>query len=256
MASHVFNYYIIKVALLLITVLIFPCTALATLTFINEIPDFTQTRLRDINTNNGDHFCGPVAVSNSLVWLSKYRVAQLPLIYRLASSNYMNTDIGRGTNVTMLLTGVDRLTTELFGGYKTLEYEGWRSHPVKFSNGNKVPSIERISHAISSNSAAWINVGWYKYNSKTDEYLRIGGHWVTLVGYVNGQLILHDPAPRAGQTFSNEFVTFSVIHRGTLVGTSNQLPVNAKGFISLDAGMHKNEDADYAIIDGIVYLQL
>ena len=79
---------------------------------------------------------------------------------------------------------------------------------------------------------------------------------MTLTGSNNGQLVLHDPAPRAGKSFANEFVSFSILKNGTLVGKKSGLPFPAKGLISLDRGMHKKKGADFAIIDGVVYLEL
>jgi hypothetical protein len=234
----------------------FPLSSRATIAYINDIPDYSQTNIRGNNSENGQYYCGPVAVSNSIVWLNNYKTEQVQLIHKLASKDYMNTDIKRGTRVSRLLRGIARITRELFGGYKTLEYEGWRLHPRRFSSGNRVPDIKRIKSAISRKSAAWINVGWYQYDKDSNEYKRTGGHWVTLVGYAYGRLILHDSAPRAGEKFANEFVEFSIIKNGTLVGGNAGLPFPARGLISLNKGMHKNKDADFAIVDGVVYLEI
>ncbi len=76
---------------------------------------------------------------------------------------------------------------------------------------------------------------------------------MTLVGSNGKQLIFHDPAPRAGGGFSNEFVNYSIINSGMLVGRKSGLPTEAKGYISLGKGMHLKSSADFAIIDGVVY---
>ncbi|WP_199609588.1 hypothetical protein [Flocculibacter collagenilyticus] len=224
--------------------------------YINEIPDFTQTNIIGGHSGNGQQYCAPVSVSNSLVWLKGAKDKQEALIHKLASKAYMNTSLKNGTGTSGVLKGVAKISNELFGGYKKLEYEGWRKHPKKYSLGIKQPNIDKIQSFITNKSAAWINVGWYKYNGKRNEYMRIGGHWVSLVGSTSEQLILHDPAPRAGSTFSNEYVSYSKISNGLLTGKKHGLPVSAKGFIKLNNGMHKKQSADAAIIDGVIYFSI
>ncbi|MFK8028815.1 MAG: hypothetical protein AB8G18_01130 [Gammaproteobacteria bacterium] len=224
--------------------------------FIHDIPDFTQTHVIGKSRGNGQQYCAPTAVSNSLVWMSGGEISQLALIKKLASKRYMNTSLKNGTGTTGVLRGVERISEELFGRYKELTYEGWRVHPKSYSSGLKRPDIAKMKSYISAKSTAWINVGWYKYNKKNDEYQRIGGHWVTLVGAKGNQLILHDPAPRAGQTFSNEFVTFSEVKTGTLTGEKTGLPADARGYYSLGKGMHIKSRADVALIDGVVYFKI
>ena len=224
--------------------------------FINEIPDFTQSNIVGKGSGNGQQYCAPVSVSNSLVWLNRNKNQQETLIHKLASKAYMNTSLKNGTGTTGVLKGVDRISRELFGGYLNLEYEGWRKHPKKYSRGIKQPNIEKIKSFTTEKSVAWVNVGWYKYNSNKNEYKRIGGHWVSLVGSTDNQLVFHDPAPRAGNKFSNEYVNYSKISSGRLTGKKYGLPIAAKGYIKLNNGMHKKKSADAAIIDGVVYLSL
>lgn len=224
--------------------------------FINQIPDYTQTDIRGMEAGDGQQYCGPVAISNSIYWLSKKRGNQEQLIRKLASKPYMNTSLKNGTGVTGIIRGIAMISKVLFGGYKVLEYEGWRKHPKRYSTGINIPSETRLTSAISERSAAWMNVGWYKYDRTRNEYLRIGGHWVTVVGSNAGKLILHDPAPRAGREFSNEYVDYTILSSGTLVGNKWGMPFPAPGLISLTEGMHKKRGADFAIVDGVVYLEI
>ena len=242
--------------LVFILIIAFSQASYGETSFINEIPDFTQTNVVGENSGNGQQYCAPTAVSNSIVWLSDNESSQLETIKKLASKQYMNTSLKDGTGTSGVLRGVDKISKELFGGYQELEYEGWRSHPKMYSNGVRVPDIKRMKSYLSSASTAWINVGWYKYSKKNNEYQRIGGHWVTLVGYNRNQLILHDPAPRAGKKFSNEYVNYSEIKNGTLVGKKIGLPTSAQGYFKLGQGMHIKSNADFAIIDGVVYFKL
>jgi hypothetical protein len=224
--------------------------------FINEIPDFTQTDIRGKNTGNGKQYCAPVAVSNSLVWLNNSKSRQVDLIHKLASKPYMNTNILNGTGASGVLRGVAKISKELFGGYEELEYAGWRQHPKQFSKDVKVPDINKIKKYLSKKSAVWINVGWYKYDKKKDEYERIGGHWVTLVGAKDDQLILHDPGSRSGKEFSNEFAKYTIINKGKLTGKKTGLPISAKDYISLGEGMPRKSSADFTIIDGVIYFKI
>jgi len=224
--------------------------------FADKIPDFTQTDVTGIGSGDGQQYCAPVAISNSIVWLNKNDSQQLELVNKLASKQYMNTSLKNGTGTTGVLRGVEKISTELFGGYKKLEYEGWRKHPKSYSSGVKVPNIKKVKSFISKNTAAWINVGWYKFNKGKNEYERIGGHWITLVGTKGNEFIFHDPAPRAGKSFSNEYVEYTTIKNGTLVGQKSGLPTSAKGYISLEKGMHVKSGADFAIVDGIVYFEI
>ncbi|MCP4343927.1 MAG: hypothetical protein GY795_00175 [Desulfobacterales bacterium] len=243
-----------KILFLLIVVVLFPQACSGGSSYINVIPDFTQTYVKGLNSGNGKQYCAPVAVSNSIAWISGNENQQLKIISKLASKQYMNTSLKNGTGTTGVLRGVDKISEEFFGGYKKLEYQGWRKHPESYSTGVKLPDIKRIKSAISRKSAAWLNVGWYKYNKKKNEYRRIGGHWVTLVGSWENQLIIHDPAPRAGKKFSNEFVEYVRIQSGMLIG--KKVGVSAKGYLSLGKGMHMKSGADFAILDGVVYFEI
>lgn len=226
--------------------------------YFSDIPDFTQTNVRGESFGNGQQFCAPAAVSNSLVWLHKKSVDQRRLVESLASPDYMNTDLKIGTGTSELLRGVDRYVRGQFGRYRTLSYQGWRKHPAGYSSGVKIPQTGFMYRGVSRKSASWINVGWYKTDKKSKEYRRVGGHWVTLVGFDADKnlVILHDPAPRAGQSKAAEYVSLRQLTGGRLTGNKAGLPTNAKGYYQLGRGMHLNSRADTAIIDGVVLLEL
>jgi len=240
---------------IIIFILAISTEAIANLSYINQIPDFTQTDINEKQYGYGKQLCGPVAASNSIVWLYDQKLGQEALIKKLLSKDYMNTSLKNGTGTSGMLRGIDKVSTELFGEVRLLEYQGWRKHPSKYSNGVKVPSIKWIKEGINSDSTVLINVGWYKQNG-VDTYKRVGGHWVTLAGYTSDSLIFHDPAPRAGSSFSNEYVRVSVIRNGTLTGNKKGLPRSAKGYIQLGQGMHIKGSADFAFIDGAIKLKI
>jgi hypothetical protein len=226
--------------------------------FYNEIPDILQTKKTANFPGGGKQFCGPVAVSNSLVWLKGIQdeAYQIELVHKLSKPEYMNTNTINGTGTVGLIRGIDKYVTEVWGGYKKLEYSGWRKSPKKYRSMLDKPTVLFMQKGLNRKASAWLNIGWYKLDKLNNEYQRIGGHWVTLVGYEDGRLIIHDPAPRAGKNFSNEFISYSILAAGKLVGNKKGLPKKAKGFIRLENGMHIPKRADAAIIDGVVLLQI
>jgi hypothetical protein len=224
--------------------------------FINAIPDFTQTDIAGARHGNGYEYCGPAAVANSLFWLNGNKGDIERLVIKLASKRYMHTDVRQGTHTANILHGVDVMARDMFGGYRRLVYQGWRPHARRFSSGKRIPDYDDLVSNISDHSAVWLNVGWYRYDERDDVYHRVGGHWVTLVGYDKDTFVLHDPSPRAGNSFANEFVQTSLINSGMMVGDSTGLPVPARGYIRLGEGMHIKRNADTAIVDGAVIFNL
>lgn len=244
-----------RVALFMAAFVICPLVVSEDSRYFSDIPDFTQTDVKGDAFGNGQQLCAPAAVSNSLVWLNGESVDQRRLVLLLASESYMNTDLRIGTGTSELLRGVDRYLKEQFGGYRTLSYQGWRGHPRAYSANVRLPTLSFIARGATERSAAWLNVGWYRVNAASKEYERIGGHWVTLVGYDlgNDQLIINDPAPRAGRT---RHVSFRALTGGRLTGTKSGLPADARGYLQLGRGLHLHPRADTAIVDGVVLLEL
>lgn len=232
--------------------LVSPLMAGSNTEFIDAIPDFTQSRIAEPAYAYGAELCAPVAVSNSLSWMTNTRSRQDEMVKLLASRDYMNTNIHRGTSTRNLLGGVHAIAMDLFGGYNSLEYQGWKKHPARFSTGVKIPDIDWITGGIARDSAVWLNVGWYRYDRRHNVYHRVGGHWVTLAGYDGDVLIIHDPAPRAGLSFANEYVHISRIENGYLADRKSRLFRPATGYPLLGQGMHVKSIADVAIIDGAV----
>lgn len=238
--------------LLLQFALVSPLMAGSNTEFIDAIPDFTQSRIAEPAYAYGAELCAPVAVSNSLSWMTNTRSRQDELVKLLASRGYMNTDVRRGTRTSDLLDGVHAIAMDLFGGYRSLEYQGWKKHPARFSTAVAIPDIDWITGGMDQNSAVWLNVGWYRYDRRHNVYHRVGGHWVTLAGYDGDVLIIHDPAPRAGLSFANEYVHTALIKDGYLVDRNTGFYRLATGYPLLGQGMHIKSIADVAIIDGAV----
>lgn len=243
---------------------------------IYSIPDLTQTDKKANFPGGGSQFCCLVSIANSLMWLDSNGFQnlvgnsgspfedQVKLVKLLSSKRYMDTSLVDGTGTTKLIRGIKKYVKDRGYEIAQLNYEGWRKHPPEMKTVIPVPRLSWIKHGILGNGAVWLNVGWYKYNSSRNEYVRIAGHWVTLVGYgkdENGTLnqnclILHDPSPRAGKTFSNEYAIVNKIRTGTLVGKWIGMPRSAVGYYKLGGGMHIKKQADVAIIDGAIALKL
>jgi len=243
---------------------------------IDSIPDLTQTDKRANFPGGGTQYCCLVAVANSLMWLDSNGFPDLiqnsgdpfrdevKLVKLLGSKAYIDTSLVNGTGATKLMRGIKKYVQHRGYEIEQIEYQGWRKHPEEMKTRFAVPRLSWIKQGILGNGAIWLNVGWYKYNPSKDEYKRIAGHWVTLIGYgkdENGKvnptiLILHDPSPRTGITFSNEYAIASRIPGGTLVGEWTGLPRSAVGYYKLVGGMHIKKEADVAIIDGAITLKL
>lgn len=242
---------------------------------LNSTGDLTQTARDARLPNAGRTYCGPVAVSNSLMWLADngfealapklkdHRKAHIEIARSLGSEEYMNTNLKTGTGAGKVLQGLARYIEDKGYEYRYLKFQGWRTHPRKFGMGEAVPELDWIKKGIQGDSAVLLNAGWYKFNPRTGEYARIGGHWVTLAGFGVDEkgkedpaiLIVHDPAPRCGKG-PNEYVRMELISSGRLTGKQTGLPRSAKGYYKMAGGMHVKSTADFAILDGVVVLKM
>lgn len=241
------------------------------LSVIDQIPDLVQTDPKGNFARGGKSFCGPVAASNSLIWLkagSKGKftdtVAQYGVVNLLASAEYMKTDPVTGIGPSGLIRGIRKFVENDIGDKDyLLDYQGWRSKPKGIATTVREPQIPWICSFVGPGKSAWINLGWYRHDKEKNEYKRIGGHWVTVVGYgadekgaPNKQIVIvHDPSPRTGED-PNDYVLLTLLEKGTLVGKKSQLPRPAKGLYLMEGGMHIKSSADVAIIDGVVGLNL
>lgn len=241
------------------------------LSLIEQIPDLVQTDPKGKFERGGKSYCGPVAASNSLVWLKagsdgKFTDTekQYEVVNRLASPEYMKTDPVKGVGANGMIRGIRRFVEEDIGdkNYK-LAYQGWRSTPEGHFNGVREPELEWIRSSVGRGKSAWLNVGWYRHHEEKDEYERVGGHWVTIVGYgadEEGKLsdriiVVHDPSPRCGE-HPHEYVILTPIKKGTLTGKKGETFRSSVGLFLMGGGMHIKSIADVAILDGVIGLDL
>jgi len=238
------------------------------------VPDLTQTDPELELPGGGNSYCGPVAVSNSLMWLAHAgcgrllppgddpKAQQLELVRRLSSRRFMSTSPIGGTGAPGILKGLARYLAHAGCQYRSLKYQGWRGHPKRFSTGVRTPQLEWIRAGIQGGGAAWINAGWYRRTRYHDAYRRRGGHWLTVVGVGTNEqgqddpavLIVHDPAPYAGTGFANEFIRIKLIESGWLLDGKLSLP--AGGYYQLTGGMHVKREGELAIMDAAVVLRV
>jgi len=246
---------------------------------IQTVGDMTQTDRSAKLPGGGRSSCGPVSAADSLAWLADFgyphlapgradppdrRATIAALARTLHGPKYMKTSLTIGTGATGVIRGVRKLLAERKCSIQRLKYQGWRGHTKESRTGVAVPQLAWMKKGLLGNSAVWLNVGWYKHNEKTGDYLRTGGHWVTLVGYrvelrKAGEatvLVLHDPSPRAGMKFANEYALAVPITSGKLTGKQAGLPRSAAGYFKLTEGMHISSKTDAAIVDGVVVLEL
>ena len=262
------------IALIVITAFAAPCfadnaPAPAFVPKEDAIPDLTQTDPKGKFAGNGKNFCGPVAVSNSLMAffgedLRWEEVTHYDVVNQLASMPYMNTHLEKGTNVRQLMRGVERYLGERGEKNYYLKFQGWRRHESRHRTGANNPSLVWIKRLLAGGGAVWINVGWYAKTEEEGEFRRLGGHWVTAVGY--GQdaegtpdasyLLIHDPAPRAGVAPGRQFVKMSRMNSGVLTGVMRNLPRPAKYLYRMEGEMKLRRGAHIALMDGAVGLRL
>lgn len=223
----------------------------------NSIPDFCQAKV-------GNVYCGPTSVSNILIYLDKNNFQnllpiknpsskdELSLIKLLGSDNYMKTSLETGTEPFDLMKGLEKYVTE--HSYNiSLSWKGW-SEGGDYSMG-PAPDPTWIKCALDNGSNSVLQIGWYKFDKKKNFYKRIGGHYVTVVGFKGDKVIIHDPSVRSGDIPKDELCTFLPIKDGTLSSWQSYKKRDAKGFYKID-GLKLKEGANCAIVDGAVVFKI
>jgi hypothetical protein len=261
---------------------------------IAAMPDFCQTDESGKFDNGGKVFCGPVAASNSLVWLAQngfpkllppvkvksdegngsadgdskvaaQKGAQIELIRTLGSPDFMGTEGRDGTSATRLMRGLKKYVTSHGYEVEKLEYRGWSNINKTFKFTEEKPTLEWMKENIAHpGAAAWLNIGWYKFDPTTKVYQRTGGHWITLVGYgltEDGKpdesvLIVHDPSRRSGPGIVTHHMPVAEIKEGKLIHNTSTLSTNAAGHFKSAGSFVVKKGNDAAVIDGVVVMEL
>ncbi len=256
-------------------------------------PHFFQCDPRGRFAASGSMYCCPTAVSDSLMYLAYHGFpnllpdgitdatqAQITLIDILAVY-CMKTDPASGTDMGQALSGIEHYVEASGYACDRLEYRGWRPLPKSMScyRTGLSPSLDWIKKAAADpHGAAWVNIGWYVRGQTADEWMRVGGHWVAVVGYgVDGKghsdphvLLVDNPAVRTTESVSRladateaptsdelaaDVMKVEPIGHARLVGKGWGLPHDASGMLAVSGpGVSMSPKFDGAFVDGAIVL--
>ena len=229
------------------------------------MPDFCQGDKRYGKLpDDGSSYCGPVALSNILIYLDRTNCPdlipgeklskrdQFTLIKLLGSKKYIQTSPKTGTEPLALMRGLIKYASNK--GYKiSIKWKGW--HDGRNYSTGEIPDQNWIAGEIKDFSNAILHIGWYKYDVKKDFYKRIGGHYVSVVRIKDDKIIIHDPSIRSGIGPKDEYCRFVPIKSGTLSKWHKYKARPAKGYSKIE-GLKIKEGADVAIVDGAIVFSL
>lgn len=239
---------------------------------IYTTPDYTQTDSAyggfpdEFGVEHGGYFCGPVSISNSLMWLADNGFTNLApltadrkkdqhdLVEIISSEMYLDAYEGNGCGPTGAADALPRYIADCGYQMKSLKWQGRMSPPDPYNMHINIPDLDWVREGIIGTGRVelWA-LGWNLYHPETDEYEVVGGHWVTMVGYDGDQFILHDPAPRNGYSFANEYVTATPLESGTRVGSGEDLTGQ---YVIEGDSWNINGNATHAILNGVYVLEL
>jgi VCBS repeat-containing protein len=242
---------------------------------IYSTPDYTQTDTAyggfpdGSGEAHGGVFCGPTSTSNAVMWLDDHgwpnlvpntsdrKKDQHDLIATIASDGYMDAYDYDGVDPTRLANGLAKYIHDRGYQYSRFQWEGRRDVPSWVDTGVNIPDLNWMRAGIEGPCTVQLwSVGWYGYNAATDNYTRNGGHWVTMVGHgYNGStydpnyFVIHDPSPRCGTSFANNYVLPVRLESGT-IGSED-----ITGQYKL-TGWPINPVGDCAILDGVFVVEM
>jgi len=239
------------------------------------MPDYFQAdKAYGALPRGGKSYCGPTALSNALVWLDTHGFAdllpaaapgpkeQFALIRTLGTEAYTKTDEVKGVGPSGIMRGIERYAAE--HGYRaTATYAGWRTQRNRVADR---PAVDWLRRGVDGRSNLLLNIGWYK-KGEDDTYVRLGGHWLTAVGYETAdgrtRLIIHDPAKRS-QGAKRDSVTRCPVRcllrplpadARLKKNATAETPFAARGLMVL-GGITLKRGADCAVVDGAVAFTL
>ena len=100
-----------------------------------------------------------------------------------------------------------------------------------------------------------LNVGWYRRDEEKKLYRRLGGHYMTLVGYRpqgdDFAYLIHDPASRSGPGKVTHEARLVPIPGGRLAPWKSYAQRSAEGHFLIE-GIVVKSTADAAILDGAI----
>jgi hypothetical protein len=243
-----------------------------------QTPDFCQVDPAAGLPRDGGSFCGPVSASNAMMYLAHTgypklkpdapdeKAAQIALIHTIASPHFMNTDEYAGTGPTGVMTGIKKYVEAAGYSIDRIEYQG-ADHIKAFKRAGPIPTADFLREGLSvPHSVVLLNIAWKKLDPDKQTYSRIGGHWITLVGFekiADGKddpsvFLIHDPSPMSGMTFTTEHVTLEPIH-GTFLTTGSggtETHASADGYFELKGEIKLKANSTTAVVNRAVLVVL
>jgi hypothetical protein len=231
-------------------------------------PDLCQTdEAFRATPYGGMSSCGPTSFANVLIAMDRHgfgnlvagdvcsRRSQRALIEQLLARGYLHVNKS-GIGPYAAMKGIERFVRER--GYDArLEWQGWR-HGGPYATRGTVDT-DWLRKGVIGTSNVVINLGWYCYDRDEDLYTRIGGHYMTLVGYRqkgNGFVyLIHDPAPRSGPGKVTHEARLVPIRSGRMAPWKQYGERAATGHCRIE-GILVQRTADLALLDGAIRLAI
>jgi len=175
------------------------------------MPDFDQNQL------GWNAYCGPVSIANSLWWYQgKFpeRVIVPPQFYPqnpLGFIQFLSTLMGTnvqtlGTHVDSVQAGIERYLTMM------------QLHDLLYEHTVYQPPFDLVEYEIERCQDVTLLIGFWmvqQFNGQTVDWMRIGGHYVTVAGVNSQGLLLGISDPDADNFEDN-------VSRGVLRGPNHQ----------------------------------
>ncbi len=227
-------------------------------------PDLCQTdeAFRSL-PHSGKYWCCPTAFANTLIALDRCgydnlvpgdlaaKEAQRALLAELGSHDYFHTN-KEGTGPLAAMLGIRRFIRDR--GYEAaIQYQGWR-RGGEFAVGDLVEP-EWLHEGVLGDSGVVLNVGWYRHDEAKQVFTRIGGHYMTLVGYktdgTQTMYLIQDPSPRSGPGKVTHEARLVPISSGEMAPWKRYGKRSAAGRFLVE-GIVPRPAAHAAILDGAI----
>lgn len=243
---------------------------------LSQFPDFSQTDPALGLPGGGTHYCVPVATANALVWYAKERgyTDLLPVrglsmtekvsavAKKLGTSRYMSTAPKGGTSHVKFMSGLSAFIAD--AGYSSkIFFQGrWRL-PSKYGRIDvAAPALETIQDKFSSGSAVFLSIGYYQHGDRPGELKRLGGHFVTVVGYGvdergnvdRDMVVLHDPGDRRSPNVKKRYLRLEKLRNGRFVDRRGG-ETDASEHLKISEGM-RLRDGIVGVVDAVIALDL
>jgi hypothetical protein len=222
---------------------------------VREMPDFCQ--IQQGLPKNGAFYCGPASAANFLIWLdnngfdnlipgdSNDPKARFGLVKKLGEKDYLNTGAS-GTSLYFLMKGLEKYIQDQ--GYDVkVEHKGARFRAERYHASDQV-DLPWLLEGVQGNSNILLDIGFYK--KENGAYVRKGGHFVTVAGYVidenKVQLVIHDPSARTGKQAKHEYCQLVPMGDENLVEHGRS--AGAAGYYMLK-GLSRKGGTDIAVVD-------